>query len=115
MPANRWIRRAGPGCDDHDVTIAALEHLRQHQLREDDRRHHVRLEMQVEQLHRGVEQLIHVPGADVATVVDEHVDASPGRQHRVDSGFQRRTVGEVHHDLQRAPSLCLDQRRGLVE
>ena len=63
---------------------AALDHLRQDELGEDDRRHHVALEVLVEQLDRRLEQAVHVAGTDVAGVVHEHVDAAPPLEHRGD-------------------------------
>ena len=67
--------RARGQVDDH--AAAPLDHLGEDQLGQDDRRHHVGLEVAVEQLDRGVEDLVHVPGPDVAAVVDQHVDPPP--------------------------------------
>ena len=96
--------------DGHEAAVAALDHLRQHELGEDDRGHRVGLEVLVEQLDRRVEQAVHVAGPDVAAVVDEHVDAAPPLHHGGDRRAQRRAVGEVEEHRQRLAPLGLDQR-----
>ncbi len=99
----------------HEAAVAALDHLRQHQLGEDDRGHRVGLEVLVEQLDRRLEQPVHVAGPDVAGVVDEHVDAAPALEHGGDRRAQRRAVGDVEEHRQRLAAFGLDQGSGGVE
>ena len=71
--------------------------------------------MTVEELDRGVEDLVHVPGPHVAPVVDEDVDPAP----MVEDGGHRRLQGgrfeQVEGDGQGAPSGVLDQGGGGVQ
>ena len=77
--------------------------LGEDQLGQDHRGHHVGLEVPVEQLDRGVEELVHVAGADVAAVVDQYVDATPPLEDGGHRRAQRRAVEQVEVDGRARP------------
>src|SRR5438094_970884 len=83
---------------DDDAAALAL-HGREAELHEMQRRDHVAEHHLLDQLDRRVLEGVHVPGADVAAVVDQHVDPPEAREGGVD---RRRPVlarGEVElHD-----------------
>ena len=58
--------------------------------------------------------MVHAAGAGVHRVVHEHIDVAPFVEHPRHPAFERRSVEEVHGDLEGAPARLLDQqRRGL--
>ena len=85
-------------------TFSALDHLRQHELGERERRHDVGGEVLVEEVERGVDEPVHMAGPDVAAVVEEQVDPAPLLEHGRDRSFELRAVEEVGRDGQRLPA-----------
>ncbi len=77
---------------------APFHHLGQDQLDQDDRRHHVRFEVAVQELDRGVENPVHVTGPDIATVVDQHVDRTELPGDGMDGGCEGCTIEQVQVD-----------------
>ena len=67
--------------------------------------------MEVQQLDRRVEQVVHVAGPDVAAVVDEDVDAAPLAQDRGDPRRERCTIRQIHDHRKRASPLAREPNR----
>ena len=99
---------------DHDAG-APFEHLGEDELGQDDRCHHVGLEVAVEQLHRGVEYLVHVTGPHIAAVVHQHVDPAPPLEDGGDGRPERGPVEKVEIDRQGPAHPPLRPGRGGVQ
>lgn len=91
------------------------DHLGQDQLGQDDRGHHIGLEVTVDQPHGRVEQLVHVARSDVAAVVHQHVDPVPALQDGGDRNAERGPVEQVEVDGKGTPARVLDQGGGRVQ
>ena len=81
-----------------------------------ERREDVAEEHLLDQLERRVLERVHVPGADVAAVVDQHVDAAEARERRRRPRAASRRVrrGRASRPAPRAPSAS-DLARRLLE
>ena len=87
----------------------AFEHLRQHQLDQRERRHHVRVEVLVEQIEGSVDETVHVARADVPAVVEQEIDRSPFVEDGCDCGLECGAVEQICGHGERTPAFGLDR------
>ncbi len=80
-----------------------------------DRRKRVGFEVVAQQLHRGVDDVVHMSRTDVAAVVDERVDVAPLGEHRLDRPGQRVVIEQIAGNREATPPRRADQLGGLVE
>jgi len=91
-----------------------LAHERQAQLDQVQRCEHVAQEHRLDELERRLLERVHVAGADVAAVVDQHVDATEVLHRGLDRGRPVGALGEVELDDQRVDAERLHLGGGLL-
>ena len=115
--ARRSRRRREGGLGEHvdQAPLAALEHLGQQELGEQERVEVVADQAALGQLQGQVEDPVHRAGPLVDGVVHQHVDPAELRQCHGGGPLHRRPVHQVHRHGQAGAAERLDLRRGGVQ
>ena len=111
----RGRREGGLGEHVDQAALAALEHLGQQELGQEERVEVVADQAALGQLEGEVEDPVHRAGPLVDGVVHQHVDPAELRQRHRGDTLDRRAVHQVHGHGQTGSAQCLDLRRGGVQ